>query len=49
MKEMLLPRILKIKFGEEYNSVYYTTIRVLLFYDNVKKLLQNNEECATTV
>ena len=34
---MLLPRTLEIKFGEEYSSVYYITIRVLLFYDDAKK------------
>ena len=28
-EEMLLPRTLEIKFGEEYSSVYYITIRVL--------------------
>ena len=37
-EEMLLPRTLKIKFGKEYSSsVYYVTIRVLLFYDDAKK------------
>ena len=36
-REMLLPRILEIKFREEYSSsVYYITIRVLLFYDDAK-------------
>ena len=34
---MVLPCTLKIKFGEEYSSVYYSTIHVLLFYDDVKK------------
>ena len=39
-EEMLLPRTLKIKFGEEYSiSIYYITIRVLLFYDNTEKIL----------
>ena len=37
MEEMLLARILKIQFGEECSSVYYITIRVLLFYDDTKK------------
>ena len=36
-EEMFLPRTLEIKFGEEYSSVYYSTIRVLLFYDDAKK------------
>ena len=37
-EEMLFPRTLKIKFGEEYSSsVYYITIHVLLFYDDAKK------------
>ena len=41
---MLLPRTLEIKFGEEYSSSeYYITIHVLLFYDNVKKILQNDK------
>jgi len=43
MEEMLLPRILKIKFWEEYSSVYYVTIRVLLFYDDAEKILQNDK------
>jgi len=34
---MFLPRTLEIKFGEEYSSVYYITIHVLLFYDDTKK------------
>ena len=43
-EEMLLPRTLKIKFGKEYSSsVYYVTIRVLLFYDKAKKILQNDK------
>ena len=42
-EEMLLPRTLEIKFGEEYSSVYYITIRALLFYDNAKKILQNDK------
>ena len=36
-EEMFLPRTLEIKFGEEYSSVYYITIHVLLFYDDAKK------------
>ena len=36
-EEIVLPCTLKIKFGEEYSSVYYLTIHVLLFYDNAKK------------
>jgi len=43
-EEMLLPRTLEIKFGEEYSSSeYYITIHVLLFYDNAKKILQNDK------
>ena len=39
-EEMIIPRTLEIKFGEEYSSsVYYVTICVLLFYDNAKKIL----------
>jgi len=40
---MLLPRTLEIKCGEEYSNVYYITIRVLLFYDNAEKILQNDK------
>ena len=36
-EEMLLPRSLEIKFGEEHSSVYYNIIRELLFYNNAKK------------
>ena len=36
-KKCFLPCTLEIKFGEEYSSVYYSTIRVLLFYDDAKK------------
>ena len=37
-EEMLLPRTLEIKFGEEYSSSeHYITIHVLLFYDDTKK------------
>ena len=40
-EEMLVPRTLKIKFGEEYSSsTYYITILVLLFYDNAEKLTE---------
>ena len=43
-EEMLLARTLKIKFRKEYSSsVYYVTICVLLFYDNTKKILQNDK------
>ena len=42
-EEMLLPRELKIKFGEEYSSVYYKAILVLLWNDNAKKMLQNDK------
>ena len=41
---MLLPCTLKRKFGEEYSSVYYITIRVLLFYDDAKKRKKGQEE-----
>ena len=44
LKEMLLPRKFKIKFGEEYSSVYYTTILVLLYNNNAKdyyKMISN--------
>ena len=44
MEETLLPCKLKTKFREEYSSVYYTTIRVLSFYDNAEKILQNDKE-----
>ena len=37
VEEMLLPHTLEIKLGEEYSSVYYITIRVLLFYGNAEK------------
>ena len=43
-EEMLLPRTLKIKFGEEYSSsVYYITLPVLLLYDSAEKILQNDK------
>ena len=34
------------KFGEEYSSVYYITIRVLLFYDNTKKMKRDMKKCS---
>ena len=41
---MLLPRTLEIKFGEEYSSSeHYIAIRVLLFHDDAKKILQNDK------
>ena len=43
MEEMLLPRELKMKFGEEYSSLYYTAILVLLWNDNAKEMLQNDK------
>ena len=43
-EEMLLPRTLEIKFGEEYSSSeHYIAIRVLLFHDDAKKILQNDK------
>ena len=40
---MFLPRTLEIKFGEEYSSVYYLTIRVLkyssVYYLTIRVLL----------
>ena len=37
LKKKCLPHTLKKKFREEYSSVYYSSIRVLLFYNNAKK------------
>ena len=43
-EEMLLPRTLEIKFGEEYSSSeHYIAIHVLLFHDDAKKNLQNDK------
>ena len=38
-KEISLPRKLLIKFGEEYSSVYYIIIHVLLFYEIAEQIL----------
>ena len=40
---MLLPGELKVKFGDEYGSIYYTATLVLLQNDNVKKMSQNDK------
>ena len=43
-EEMIIPRTLEIKFGEEYSSIVYTTLLSLYCYSmTMQRSLQNDK------